>query len=63
MYSKFIGKSLIEVEEILKRKGIDYIIKKTAGGKDEEILNEEYVICVREKTPLELIISKFKTSL
>lgn len=59
----FIGKSVTYVEDFLKKNKVDYVITRTAGGKDADILNEEFVICVREKTPLEIIVTSFKTSI
>lgn len=58
-----IGKTLIEVELLLEKEGVKYIVTRTVGGKDEDILNEDYVICVREKEPLELIVSRFNTNI
>lgn len=59
----FIGKSLVEAELFLKKEGVEYIVTRTVGGKDEDILNEDYVICVRDKKPLQLIVSKFRTNI
>lgn len=58
-----IGKTLIETKLLLEKEGVEYIVTRTVGGKDEDILNEDYVICVREKEPLELIVSSFNTNI
>lgn len=63
MNRNFIGKPLKEVEFILKKDDIKYIITRTEGGKDSDILDEELVICVRNNVPLEIIVTKFKITI
>lgn len=63
MNRNFIGKPLKEVEFILKKDDIKYIITRTEGGKDSDILDEELVICVRDNVPLEIIVTKFKITI
>ena len=59
-----IGKSLLQAQEILAQEKIDYEIVKISGGKDEEILQDLYVVRVKNKdNKLELVVTGFKTSI
>lgn len=63
MKDRLIGRSLKEAKELLSSIGIDYVVKETRGFKDEGLLKEPYVIAVRSKDPVILVVSYFFTKI
>lgn len=64
MREYLIGLPLCEAERILGEEKIKCYITKISGGKDEEILSEPYVVCVREQdNKIFLIVTEFKTTI
>lgn len=64
METQLIGKSLSQAEEILKELNLDYVVRETKGGKDEEILQELYVVsAISAHNKIELIVTGFKTTI
>lgn len=63
MQDNFIGLPLEEVKTILEKQKVRYFVTNTSGGKDEDILKDEYVICVKnDNDVLELIVTNFKSN-
>lgn len=61
---QLIGKPLQEVEESLKKQNKDYFVTILSGGKDAELLQELYIVRVKEKkSKLELMVTGFKTTM
>ncbi|SHG93413.1 hypothetical protein [Tepidibacter thalassicus] len=59
-YKNLLGLELEEVENILKRKNITYVIREIRGHKDKETLKIPRVIMVKEKDNIiELVITYF----
>lgn len=62
--NSLIGKSLEQAKEILSKEQVDYEIVTISGGKDENILQDMYVVRVRNKDDkLELTVTGFKTTI
>lgn len=60
----FIGKPLLEVEGILKAENKDYHVIHLSGGKDADLLQEAYIVRVKERPEgLELVVTGFKTTM
>lgn len=62
--SNLIGKKIEDASSILDKQGYNYIIEKTVGYKDEDILNEEYIIrALDENGVITLTTGLFKTNI
>lgn len=59
-----ISLSQNEAEDILRKNKLDYVIVEIAGGKDEALLTESYVVRAKAiDNKIELVVTKFKTNI